>query len=449
LLAKRFLILCVTLSIAAQGLVKGQDVDAQTVKQLLQRLADAEARIKSLESTVTSLKQDPQGQAKQDPQGQAAASSPATQALSAPAVSNIGAVQSTEATEAAVLDMSQDHDHAMELEGGPRMHFRGFADFGFGAGQLGNHLIYPLGAPARSTFELGEFDLFISSRLSKELSFVSEVVIGADQTNYWGLDIERLQLTYKPSDYFQISAGRYHTAIGYYNTAFHHGTWFQTATGRPFMYFFEDSGGVLPVHNVGLTATGAVPGTGKLGLHWVAEVGNGRSSTNTGQPVQNFLSDRNHKAVNFAAYIRPEAVSGLQIGGSWYLDTLYPNGVTPVRQTVSSAYVTWINSRWELLNEGVLMQDRSGFDHRTYNSPMMYSQLSRRFGGWRPYFRYQYVNVSGGDPLSPFHGLYYGPSAGIRYDISDYAAMKLQYNRIDLTKAPAQNGIESQLAFTF
>jgi len=36
---------------------------------------------------------------------------------------------------------------------------------------------------------------------------------------------------------------RYHTAIGYYNTAYHHSTWFQTTTGRPFLFEFEDKGG--------------------------------------------------------------------------------------------------------------------------------------------------------------------------------------------------------------
>jgi uncharacterized protein (TIGR03435 family) len=45
------------------------------------------------------------------------------------------------------------------------------------------------------------------------------------------------------------------------------------------MYYYEDSGGLLPVHNVGVTATGAVPGTEKLGLHWVVEAGNGRASS--------------------------------------------------------------------------------------------------------------------------------------------------------------------------
>ena len=99
-----------------------------------------------------------------------------------------------------------------------------------------------------------------------------------DTTNEFSIDIERYQLTYRVNDYFSVSGGRFHTAIGYYNTAYHHGNWFSTAEGRPIMYLFEDSGGVLPVHTVGVTMTGLVPQTGNLGLHWIAEIGNGRRS---------------------------------------------------------------------------------------------------------------------------------------------------------------------------
>ncbi len=155
--------------------------------------------------------------------------------------------------------------HSMDMsEGGPRMKIRGFADFNLGVGSVANPLIFPLPAPVHTTFQSGEFDLFFSSRLSRCLSFLGEVVIGSDQTNEWGLDIERLQITLRASPFFEISGGRYHTSIGYYNTQFHHGTWFQNATGRPYMFLFEDSGGILPVHSVGITATGLVPGTENL-----------------------------------------------------------------------------------------------------------------------------------------------------------------------------------------
>jgi hypothetical protein len=268
-----------------------------------------------------------------------------------------------------------------------------------------------LGAPPHTSFQIGEIDLYLTSQLSQKISFLAELIVGSDATNTFGWDVERFLVTYKQNSYFQIAGGRFHTSIGYYSTTFHHGTWFQTATGRPFMYFFEDSGGLLPVHTVGATATGIVPKTGKLNLHWVAEGGNGRSSDPAACPVQNFLSDRNHKAFNAALYVVPEWVPGLQVGGSFYVDKLYPPGAASVTQNISSAYAVFNNSNWEFLNEAVLLTNTVQ-NGPTYHTPLMYTQVSRAFGRYRPYFRYQYVNVPMNDPVNIFTGRYQGPVAG-------------------------------------
>ncbi len=149
------------------------------------------------------------------------------------------------------------------------LNIRGFFDFNFGVGSIANPLVFPIisdgcgtcgnpPTPPHSTFQAGEFNLFMTSKLSDHLSFLAEVVLGPDATNVFGPDIERYQLTYRANRYFSASVGRFHTSIGYYNTAYHHGNWFATAEGRPIMYLFEDSGGILPVHMVGVSITGAV-----------------------------------------------------------------------------------------------------------------------------------------------------------------------------------------------
>ncbi len=350
------------------------------------------------------------------------------------------------------------HDHMVQLPGGgPALKIRGFFDIDFGSGAASNTLIYPLPVN-NSVFRAGEFDLFMSSKLSEKWSFVAELVVGTDQTNEWGLDMERYQLTYRANPYFEASGGRYHTAIGYYNTAFHHGTWFQTAAGRPFMYFFEDSGGLLPVHSVGITTTGLVPGSGSLNLHWVAEIGNGRGSDLGAAQVQNFVTDRNAKDVNFAAYIKPQWAPGLQVGGSYFIDRLYPptaTGVYRVDQRVSSAYAVYNNGTYELLAEGVLLTNKAAGGsktadgNKTYDTPLWYVQASRKFHIYRPYFRYQFVNSPLADTVNVFNGRYQGPSVGLRVDVTAYAAFKLQYNRVDRGPLPAQNGFTAQMAFAF
>jgi hypothetical protein len=345
---------------------------------------------------------------------------------------------------------SDPHDHMIQLPGGgPVLKLRGFFDFNFGLGTDANPLIFPLAQTNRSTFQAGEMDLFVSSKLSKNWSFILELVYGADITNVWSVDLERYQLTYRPSKYFEISGGRFHTAIGYYNTAFHHGNWFATATGRPFMYFFEDSGGLLPVHSVGVSTSGLVPGTESLQLHWIAEVSNGRSSSldPTVQPVQNFSSDRTAKALNFATYIKPIWAPGLQMGGSFYENRLYPGGFR-VYQHVSSAYAVYNNTGWEVMAESVLLQNQL-LGARQFNTPLSYMQVSHKFGIYRPYLRYQYVHAPAGDPINLYSGRYTGPSVGVRADVTEYVALKLQYNRLFQAGLPAANGLASQIAFTF
>lgn len=378
--------------------------------------------------------------------GTATTSVPGAEA-STPSVPVSGAQQGMPADHE--MSMDDPHDHMLNLPGGgPTLKIRGYTDINFDVGKNANPLIYPSGAPGYKGFQLGEFDLFMSSKLSDHLSVIGELVIGTDATNYWGIDMERVQLTYRANRYLEVSAGRYHTAIGYYNTMFHHGSWFQTATGRPFMYYFEDSGGLLPVHNVGVTTTGLVPGTKRVGLHWIAEVGNGRSSSLTGEPVQNFASDRSGKSVNFAAFVKPEFLEGLQIGGGRYYDVLNPAGIGPVHQSIYSAYAVYNNNKWEWLNEAVVLRDRVA-SGRIFESPMAYTQLSRRLGQVQPYFRYQFVNAISGDPLNVFQGRYQGPSFGIRRDLSAYAALKFQYNRLYQSNVLPLNGFDTQIAFTF
>ena len=119
-----------------------------------------------------------------------------------------------------------------------------------------------------------------------------------------------------------------------------------------------------------------------------------------------------------------------------------------MEQHIGSFYVVYSHNGWESLNEAVLYSNAVA-NGKTYNSPLAYAQLSHRFGKYRPYFRYQYVNVSDNDPVSIFTGRYQGPSLGLRTDFTDYVALKVQYNRLYQRTGLPENGIDLQAAFTF
>src|SRR5579872_1478439 len=272
--------------------------DHVLIQQLLQRVQELEAEVRQLKAGGVSAAATPAP----------AAPVPATTPPAAP-IPAVAAAQ----IPAAVPGETGMHD--MNMPGLPGMQFRGFSDIRYVAGDRKD---------LANTFSLGQFNLFITSKLSDKFSVLAEMVVEADPTNGMGIDLERLFFQYNANDYFSVLAGRYHTAIGFYNTAYHHATWLQTTVDRPFLFAFEDGGGVLPIHNVGLSSTGVIP-SGGLGLQSVAELGNGRRSRSPlDEAVQNVQDENNGKAVNFALYARPASIRGFQAGVSVYRDSLHP-----------------------------------------------------------------------------------------------------------------------------
>ena len=102
-----------------------------------------------------------------------------------------------------------------------------------------------------------------------------------------------------------------HSWVGYYNTAFNKGEFLETTVDRPFFYQFDDTGGFLPMQDVGVTATGKIP-SGKLGLDYVLEAGNGRSWGLNVEPTQNFQDRNDSKSINGGLFVRPDWASDLQ-----------------------------------------------------------------------------------------------------------------------------------------
>ena len=398
--------------------------DKQTLQLLLQRVDQLEARVRQLE-------------AERQP---AAVVSPApgpTQ-KSAPPVSE--AEQQAESAVPERMDLSK-----------TLLRLRGFGDITLhGDTRKGN----------TTAFTLGQLNLFVTSDISEKFKFLSEIVFEGGPDNIYGLtrgenntfsvDVERYLVQYSHNDYLNISAGRWHTAIGYYNTAYHHSTWFQTTTDRPFLFNFEDRGGILPIHTVGVSASGLIP-SGRLGLHYVAEVGNGRASRSpiSQEPVQNVVDEQDHKAFNLAIFARPEAVRGLQLGFSAYRDVLAPANSPRIGETILAAHAVFTRPQFEWLNEALVVRHSVVGTSQVFNTPGFYTQISKQFRFYRPYFRYQYVNGSNREPVFPDIRLRHGPSVGLRYDASESVALKLQYDYTSLRGQAAINALALQIGFTF
>jgi TolA-binding protein len=409
----------------------------ERLKQVLRRVEELETRIKELEAREKDATQ-----------------TNAVQETSiTPASGNASATADTRATQTAqaantVAAHAGEHEdtHAADEHGErlptgtPRLQLQGFADVNLRASNEKGQT---------TSFSLGQLDLFITSRLSENFSVIGELILEAGDDNTFSFEAHRLLLRYAPRDYFNLNIGRGHTAIGYYNTAYHHGSWFQTAADRPYLFTFESKGGILPLHIVGVSASGRIP-RAPFGLRYVAEIGNGRSANATRDgSAQTAVDENNGKAFNLALVARPPRVPGLQTGFSVYRDRRMLLGSANIDETILATHLVYRTSHNEMLNEGILIRHAAGA--RVFNTPGFYTQFARRYGDAHPYFRYQYVNAPEDDPLlRPFDvGRRNIASAGLRYDVSDFAALKVQYDRTERRRKSAIDALILQLAFTF
>ncbi len=127
-----------------------------------------------------------------------------------------------------------------------------------------------------SAFTIGPLGFQVTVRLADRLVGRTEYVVKFEDAETV-IDLERLYLEYR-TERWALIAGRTHTELGYWNTAFHHGSWLQLSIKRPRVLGFEESGGVLATHSTGVTLIYG-PRRGDRGLEAVVAVGNGRGRT--------------------------------------------------------------------------------------------------------------------------------------------------------------------------
>lgn len=319
----------------------------------------------------------------------------------------------------------------------PSLHIRGFADFEYISSD----------APgALSGFRLGQFVLHFVSPLAKKVTYYGEVSATA-RTSDFAIEVERSFIRYDYNDAFKVSFGRFHTPIGYWNTAYHHGLWLQTTVRRPEQVKF--GGTFVPVHFVGLLAEGRLP-SGPMGLGYGAGVGNGRSEIlsrggDAGDPNTN-------RAWLAQLLARPAQPHGLEVGTSLYRDLLSIAAGPALDEWIFSGHAIWTGESPELLAEviGVRHQDRqTGTD---CDSQAFYVQAAYRLPGKarpvKPYVRYERMEIAAGEPVFTLPDMEV-VSAGVRLDLVDLAAFKAEYRNELAAGAGRVNALLLQTSFTF
>jgi hypothetical protein len=347
----------------------------------------------------------------------------------------------------------------------------GFMDVGFRDNSQGRAVVNP-NVPNPTGFYQGNLSFYLAPHFSDRVLALAEPNFEIDKADGTvSTDIERLQIGYAFSDAATLWLGRFHTPYGYWNTAFHHGAQLQTSIERPRFLDFEDLGGILPAHTVGVWGTGKVrTGSGRFTYDWY--VGNGPkiAGVNTGVatvPVNdtdyqtggldpNIAGDDNHNAlVGFnLGYDFSGVLDGLRLAVHWlqgdinsYGDGsstmpyyLKPDIQSTTTLNVGGGSLVYLTNEWEIMGEyyGFVDKDKyvaSSFtppgganEGNKYKSRAGYLQVGFNIGEWTPYVRFERTILDQNDNYfnTQANGQSYARQAlGIRYNIDPKACLKL------------------------
>jgi hypothetical protein len=297
------------------------------------------------------------------------------------------------------------------------------------------------GVDTKPTFGIGTFDLLFSGDLEKSIKMTAETAVEVGEDNQIGIDLERLHLRWTWHG-FWIEAGRSHTDFGYWNLAYHHGKWLQPTILRPRIVEFEDSGGLLPIHWIGVQAGYQALLPGDMALTASVAVGNARG--HIVDDLQLGFDSHAPKQVHGKLEIKGLFTRDLRLGVSGVYGYINPESaaVRPalpnvgISEEIGNLYMAHASYPVTLISEGYVIVHRGG--STTWTTYDAFFVAGYTFGIVTPYVMGERTVMTGGsdpffvpDPTTPTLELdAYDGILGARFDVSTWSAVKAEY-RVD------------------
>lgn len=296
----------------------------------------------------------------------------------------------------------------------------------------------------RLSFQIGEYDLFITSELNDRISFLGETVFRYDlNKDDFEVSVERVIFKYNYFGNHNFLIGKHHTPLNYWNDSYHHGRVFFPTIDRP--YLFKRA--IVPLHTTGASLQGL--NLGKLRFGYDLMVGNGIGSID--------LKDNDsQKSITAAVHIKP--LDRMRIGASFYHDNISPDGENhhvseleiddAFKQQLYTASFAYFGKKIEVLTETTYSANTAE------NTGTVNSISSYFYAGYRikeklvPYFRIDSLNFEEEE-------FYYASNdvttftTGIRYEINYLAVVKLEYQHESISLFDNINRVKLQIAIGF
>ena len=232
------------------------------------------------------------------------------------------------------------------------------------------------------SFGSGEQDLFITSEINDEISFLGETVFKySSSSSKFEVSVERVVINYNYKGNHNFLIGKHHTPINYWNDTYHHGRVFFPTIDRPLLF----TANIIPIHTTGIAFQGL--NLGKLKFGYNLMIGNGIGS-------EEIEDNDKYKSVTAAVNIKP--IENLQFGLTYYNDVISEGSdvhgnhfiaLENIKQQLLTATVAYFGNKFEVLAEGTFSSNK-GDVLGTTNAFISYI-----YGGvklkekWVPYIR--------------------------------------------------------------
>ncbi len=295
-------------------------------------------------------------------------------------------------------------------------------------------------ASSEVSFALGPLGFLASADLYGKVQALSEFVL---ETTEEGpiVDLERLWLKVAPSESFYVIAGRMHTDLGFWNKAYHHGSWLQVSIDRPRVLSFEDEGGNLPVHSIGLELGTKVSWQEMGSFRGTLTIANGRGNNPDDIRVADDTNAAKSVALNLG-YESHDKAFRAGISGLYDRIASAPVDIRPslpnlsMNEIIANLYVVYLGDNLSAIVEGFDVVHTTKDD--LWYTLAGFGLLSYRFGILSPYVRAE-VLLPKGPGLDPFFvpdlqnpgpalvdDLFEGVG-GLRIETTRWSALKLEY----------------------
>ena len=321
---------------------------------------------------------------------------------------------------------------------------------------------------------VASLDLYAADQFTDKWSGLIEgVVARADDFNE--AEIERVSLKYTFTEKFALSAGRFHTPLGYWNTTYHHGQRLFDTAERPFFLEFEDSErgtGVLPMHTVAMRASGK----------WELNAGSYDYDLLVGNAHRLDSTEESHddeEGAELDPRYRLDERSQLSttlrgkftsIDNSWQLSifgrdhTILDNGRISdgalagrgndlFQQQILGADTRFEKGSWEFIAEYFYIRNKEKFaDKNSHNSHAYYAQLAYKISSnLKGVYRYSRLDFEDDDS---YYQLLAAQDVAhhvftLRYDINLNHTIKLEYDAIDSKSSDANSADIYRLQWSF